>query len=189
MCITPNFQIKAARHNPVTVGVMSQPMEPTDFIDVRSLVSSLKLTVPDGITVLPNNLNEASNSSELIYSGSATAVLKLFRDHDQVCANPLTAEPLPMRRDHDYTIVFPTLFFGAAYLSQNPQVMSVALSVIANYATQMMQGVQGGGNIKLSVAVETTKTKTVKKIDYDGPPSGLPEVAKIAKTIHGNDEA
>lgn len=161
-------------------------MEPTDFIDVRSRIAALGLSLPSGMVVLPYNLDDATQPSELIYAGSASAVLKVLRTSGKVAA-AITEEPLTMRRDHDFTIVLPTLFFAAAYLSDNPHAISVALGVIGNYATQMMQGIPSGGRVKLSVAVETTKTKTVRKIDYDGPPSGLAEVAKLAETIYGKD--
>jgi len=164
-------------------------MEPTEFIDVRSCLRGLELSLPDGIVVLPYNLDDASDASELTYAGLSSAVLKLFRTTEGLDAAPITEEPLPMRRDRDVTIDLPILFFAATYLSRNPHAISVVLNVIGNYATQMMQGIPGAGKVKLSVAVEATKTKRATKIDYDGPPSGLHEVAKIAETIHGKEQA
>ncbi len=107
-------------------------MEATDFIDVRSCVEQLNLTLPDSIVVLPYNLDDVSDVSDLLYAGSAPAVIKLLRTNDRVDVAAITDEPILTRRDHDVTIVLPTLFFAAAYLSQNPHACSKAVADIAS---------------------------------------------------------
>lgn len=164
-------------------------MEITPYIDVRHYADQLGLDLPLSVVVLPFNLEEAEAVGDLTYWGSAPDVTKLLRQQN-IPVSPLTAEPLTTRRDHDHTLVLPALFFASSFLSENGAIISVALGVLANYATQMLQGVTGSPNVRLTVAVETNKTTkttttvSVKRIDYDGPPSGLVEVAKIAETIH-----
>lgn len=172
--------------NSTTVNSL-KTMQQTDFIDIRSQVKAFDLTLPECILVLPDNIESAIDPSEFIYSASAPTVLKLFRKSDDVGVLALTEEPLTTRRDHDYTIVFPILFFGATYLSQNPDAISITLNIISNYITQMLQGIPSGGKVKLSIAIEKTKSKTTTKIDYDGSPSGLPEILKIVEQLDGKE--
>ena len=167
--------------------MLQRSMEPTDFIDVRSKIDELKLRQPNSVSILPYNLESASSASELLDPGSTSAVVKLLRTSDEVEFETLSEEPLPIRRDHDSTIVLPTLFFAACYVTQNPHAIAIALNVVGNYATQMLQGIPSGGRVRLSVVVEATKSKTVKKLDYEGPPSGLAEVARIAEAVHGKE--
>ena len=74
-----------------------------------------------------------------------------------------------------------------AALCQNPNILSVALSVIANYVTDLFKGLPQPARMKLSVVVETKTTKTTttvtKKIDFDGPPDKLPEINGLIKDI------
>lgn len=161
-------------------------MEVTDFINVRSRIAELEIKQPEGIAILPCNLQTATSQSDFIYAGSADDVAKLFRT-SELRVRTLSPQPLVTRRDHDIKLVLPMLFVTAALLSENPSAISVALSVIANYATHVLQGVSRGGKVRLSVIVETTKTKSTKRIDYEGPPSGLCEIARLAETIHGKE--
>ena len=161
-------------------------METTDFIDVRSRIAELDLDQPTGLAILPNNLDSAESQADFVYAASSETITKLLRTND-LQIEALSPRPLTTRRDHDYTLVLPTLFVAAAYLSENPNAISVALGVIANYATQMMQGVRGGGRVRASITVETAKTKSVKRIDYEGPPSGLSDMAKLVESTHGKE--
>ena len=164
-------------------------METSDYIDVDSRTRELGLDLPGGAVVLPYNLDDAEKSSDLIYPGSSGTVLKLFRAESEVDVVGLTESPLPERRDHDFTLIFPVLFFSAAYLSENPHAISVTLGVISNYATKMLQGVPRGGNVKISLAIESKETKTTKtqKIDYEGPPDKLEDLIKFAESIDGKN--
>lgn len=79
------------------------------------------------------------------------------------------------------------LFVSYAALSQNPHIVSVALTVIANYVTDLFKGSPHPARVKLSVVVETHTTKTTttvtKKIDFDGPPDKFSEINGLLKDI------
>ena len=81
----------------------------------------------------------------------------------------------------------PVLFVSYAILSENPHILSVALSVIANYVTDLFKGSPEPARAKLSVVIETQTTKTTKtttkKIDFDGPPDKIPEITAFIKDI------
>ena len=158
-------------------------MEITDYIDVRTRIDELGLRQPDGIAILPTNLPVATSSEDLIYAASAEDVVKLLRSRE-MSVDVVSPQPFPRQRNHDFTLVLPVLFVATSYYSQNPQAIAVALGVVANYATHMLQGFHGGGKVRLNVVVETTKTKSVKRIEYEGPASGICDIARIVEQIN-----
>ena len=67
----------------------------------------------------------------------------------------------------------PILFVSAALFSQNPDLVSLALNVIGNYATEFFRGERGEHEVRLDVVVEKKRNETYKKIRgiYLTPPT------------------
>ena len=57
-------------------------------------------------------------------------------------------------------------------LSQNPHIVSVALGIIANYATEIFKA-EPRGMVKLSIVLEKRPKSECLRIDYVGPAEGL----------------
>lgn len=152
-----------------------------DVGDVSSRFALLGLKRPTGICILPNNYLYAEKTDDLFLAVSAPDIKVRLR---QAGVPPETIIPdgvkIPYRDDRDSTLVLPTLFVAACYLSQNPDVLNVALGVVANYVTDFFKGRSGANRVKCSVHVETTDKKTVKNIEYDGDPE---QFAKIVEAI------
>jgi hypothetical protein len=62
---------------------------------------------------------------------------------------------IPFQDDRDSTLLLPILFFGASYLSENPNLLNVALGVMANYVTDWFKGKMGNNRVTCNV-VNTT---------------------------------
>jgi len=77
---------------------------------------------------------------------------------------------------------------GALLLSQNPHLLSLALNVIANYATDFFKGLPGRNKVVLDVVVEDKTQKRSKKIHYDGAIDGLKEINEIAGKVFTDEE-
>ena len=78
----------------------------------------------------------------------------------------------------------PILFVSAALFSQNPDLVSLALNVIGNYATEFFRGERGEHEVRLDVVVEKKRNETYKKISYRGPVAGLNQIVKaIRETV------
>jgi hypothetical protein len=163
-------------------------IELTDWIDIEERSSLFGIKAPDGFCILPRRFDHAKALSELCHESSALDVKVLFRQANL----PITVyQPdgvqIPYLQENDNTWIGPILFFGAAFISENPQFISVALSVIANYVTELFKGSPEPARAKLSVVVEihTTKTTrtTTKRIDFDGPPDKITEITALIKDI------
>ncbi len=166
----------------------SMAIEITDYIDVGQRAADLGLKAPEGLCILPRRFDSAKDVAELVHESSALDLKTLFRG----ASLPVTVyQPdgtrIPYLQENDITWVGPALFVSYAALSQNPHILSVALSVIANYVTDLFKGSPQPARVKLSVVVETHTTKTTttvtKKIDFDGPPDKLSEINGLIKDI------
>lgn len=71
----------------------------------------------------------------------------------------------------------PTLLITTAALTQNTELISIALSVISNYLTEYFKG-RKEPNIKISFITQKSKTQFTK-FDYEGDKEGLKEFGKL----------
>jgi hypothetical protein len=129
----------------------------------------------------------AENRNELFLPPSAADLKVLFR---QAGVTLDKMEPaglkIPFRDDRDSTLILPVVFFGAAYISENPHLLAISLSVIANYVTDYFRGKVGMNRVRCSVLVKTTRDgTTTKEVRFDGPATEfgqlIPAINKIVK--------
>lgn len=152
----------------------------SDFATVADKLDELGCNFPSGIAILPVNFESASTVKELRQASEAATVKTLFRTANVPYGDIVGRnERLPYIQNNAFEWIAPTLFISAALLAENPAGISVALSVIANYATDFFKGMTGDKNIKLDVVVEKSNSKTCKKVSYEGPPDGLKDLASI----------
>lgn len=64
-------------------------------------------------------------------------------------------------------------------ISQNPNIVSFCLNIISNYVYDLFKGKNKDPSINCSFLYEDKQKK--KKIEYEGPVSGLKEIEKIMK--------
>lgn len=159
-------------------------MNVQDFVNVEEKARMLGCNTPTSLALLPRNFEEAESRDSLLHESSAATVRVLFRKND-IIETPLEldGERFPQVSEKAFEEwIGPTIFVSFALLSQNPHVLSLALGVLSNYLTDFFRGLPSPGKAKLTVVVETRK-KTYKRIDYEGPVSGLEKIAEIAKEV------
>jgi len=156
----------------------------SDYVNVRQKMADLGCRYPHGLALLPANFEHASSIAEFRQVSEAATVKALFRNeqlpHDEIVKPD---QRPPYIQNNHFEWVAPTIFISYALFSQNPQCVSVALSVIANYATDFFKGMSGNKSIKLDIVVEKTKTKTCKKITYQGDVQGLKELPSVIREV------
>ena len=108
----------------------------------------------------------------------------MFRNEGLPIADVLPPnERLPSIQNNNYEWVAPTLFVTTGVISQQPECVAVALSVLANYVTEFFMGLKGPKTIKLEIVVEKTNTKVCKKLTYEGDVAGLSKLSKIVQEV------
>lgn len=157
----------------------------SDYVDVRERCSVLGFdSSPRSLTFLPRNFDSAPSRQELLYEGSLPTVRVLCRQagleagkieppHEQI---PHVAE------EGFYGWVGPTLLVSYAYYTQNPDIINVALSVIAGYLADWFKGITGEKRVKLDIVVESRKGG-FKRIHYEGTPEEMPRVAEVVSEV------
>lgn len=154
----------------------------SEYIDVRQRINDLGCLSPTGLALLPSNFETASDISTFRQAPESATVRTLFRT-----SNVPLDELLPKEQRPPYIInnafewVAPTLFVSVGVLSQNASYLSVALSVIANYATDFFKGMSGENQVQMDIVVERTKSKVCKKVTYKGPPEGLKDLPEVIR--------
>lgn len=157
----------------------------SDYIDVPTKIRELGCDDPDGIAILPVNFEAARSADEFRQLSEASTVKTLLRNNNVLFSEVRKEKPSYIQ-NNAFEWIAPTLFVSASLLSQQPETISVSLSVIANYVTDFFRGFSGEKSIKLDIVVERTKSKTCKKVSYEGSVEGLKELADIVKEV-GNE--
>ncbi|HMS26196.1 MAG TPA: hypothetical protein PKC80_02330 [Burkholderiaceae bacterium] len=157
----------------------------SDYPSVADRIATLGCDFPEsGVALLPLNFESATSITEFRQASEASTVRTLLRSAGLSYAEIVQRDKRPPYvHNNAFEWIAPTMFISAGVLSQNPNVASVALSVLANYVTDFFKGRGKVAAVKLDVVVETTKTKTSKRISYEGSPEGLRELAEVIREI------
>lgn len=148
----------------------------------RERAQILGLNTPTEISILPRGFFSTSDFSKLVFEASTPTIKALLRQEGIQLENIVpTGLRIPLQAQHDATWIGPVLFFGTAVLSANPNLVNIALGVIANYVTEFFKGKPGKNEMHLSVVVEQTEKKKTIQINYDGPIDGLEKYQKMIR--------
>lgn len=156
--------------------------EVLDYVSVSEKLKSFGISAPNGLAILPDNLAAAKSISDLRQQVESDTVRTLLM------ANKITYVEIfdeddqpPYLQQYSFEWFGPTLFVSAGLLSQNPNVLSVALGIITNYLYDLFKGGKDG-KASLDVIFEQADG-SCKKIHYSGPPDGLNKVSEIVRDL------
>ena len=156
----------------------------TDHSNVRERLRELGCHEPHGFTILPWNFEDEDSIDEFIHLAEAATVKTLLRSanlpYDDIVDRDKRPSYLHMR---SYDWIGPTIFVPAVLISENSAFVSVALSVIANYLTDLFKGMRKTSNVRLNIVVEESSEKSCKKISYEGPVEGLQSLVDAVEKI------
>lgn len=154
----------------------------SDYACVADRAASLGCSMPDGWAALPENFDTAASRQELVTRGEASTVRTLFRNHDVPSGSFMPSSERTgfiHNKSFDWAAL---LFVSASIISNDPNLMPVALGVISNYLTDLFKGIPSK-RVRLSIVVERKGNKTCKKITYEGDVAGLKTIAPALRRI------
>lgn len=163
---------------------MTANVQIQEYLDVATRAQGLGCEIPSSLAILPRNFAEAAESRELLYEDETPTVRILWREAG-VVETPLLppGTPTPQISEKSFeSWMGPTIFVSLSLMSQNPELVSVALSVISNYLTDWFKGFTDRRKAKLDIVVQT-RNVGYKKIHYDGPVDGLKDLPPIVKEV------
>lgn len=170
------------------IGISAMPFTITDYCDVPKRADSLKVNTPTGLALLPRNFADAAAAKDLLHEGSVQTVRSLFRQNNITETRiEKDGQKIPTIHENDFGLTLPTLFVGYLIWTGNPQLVSIALNIISNYATDFLKGITGKSKVSLEIVVQNKNGKGSKKINYEGDPEGLKEISKIVGKVFGDE--
>lgn len=154
----------------------------TKFISVSDRLISLGLAPANGLALIPDNFDSAHGVTELRQQSEADTVRTLFRLNNVPLVELFNkAEQPPYIQNNGYEWFGPTLFLPAAFLSQNPHVITVVLGLITNHLYEVFKG-SSNGSASLKI-VRESKDGTCTKISYKGTIDGLKDISDIVASL------
>jgi len=144
------------------------------------------------IIFVPENIEVTKNKDEFIFTDTLTDLNKILKNENTVF-EILGGENKLQRSRKNADLYLPAIFISYAVLSENPNLVSIGLNIISNFATDFFKrnfvSKQNDVNkVNIDIFAETTETKstkkTVKKITYNGDIEGLKELPKIIKSLN-----
>ena len=160
---------------------MNTSIRTSDEFNVQERVKTLGLVMPTGIAFLPRNFFSAENASELLHE-QHVANYRILLKHEGVQESKIDAglESIPEASEHGISdLVAPMLFFAASEIAQNPNLITIALSVVANYATDMMKRVQRD-QVSINIIVQTPDSKYTF-VKYEGPAEKIKDLESLVR--------
>jgi len=150
---------------------------------IADRASALGLLNPDGFVILPRNFDSATDISELFYEDSTVTLRKLFRAGG-VAESPLEkAETIPRIQENASELILPTILVTASLISENSALVSIALNIISSYAVDFLKGFPKDRTVKLNIVVERDRDHESKKLQYEGPPEGIPTLGPAIRKM------
>src|SRR5262249_19873290 len=162
----------------------------SDYCDVGEKAQTLGLNIPEGMAFLPRNFDKATTADDLLHESTVQTVRILFRENG-IPETKLErdGQRIPCIQENEFALLLPTLFVSALILSQNPHLLSIALNIIATYATDFFKGIPVSNKVVLDVVVEDKSRKCSKKVHYEGKIDGLKEITEIAGKVFINEKS
>jgi hypothetical protein len=154
-----------------------------DYVEFPGL--ELDEAAREAVLLLPTSQQE---DGKFVALQSTKTTLKILQQGGVPAVLAIDPGVLLFKDQRGFDWYGPTLFVSAAMLTQNPNVVSVALSLIANYIHDLFAGKSNDGKVHLSVVVEESKGRKKKEIRYVGPVDGLEGVANVVKSTHERGE-
>jgi len=162
----------------------SEGWQVEEYVDVPERAQELGCRVPSGLALLPTNFETVATKRELAHDLQGLTVRALWREaglEESRLEEP--EEQWPTAQKDAFEWLGPTIFVSASLLSEDPNAVSVALGVVANYVTDFFKGVpRGQRRASLDVVVEDPPG-SYRRVRYRGPPEGLQEAAQVVREL------
>ena len=135
------------------------------------------------VIFLPANENfRFKEMQQILYPSSTVSVMKLLTKEsiDSVILKGKIDEVV-FSDNHSMDWFGPIILFTSTAIMQNPALVSMTINIISNYVYDIFKGKSNDPNVKCTFYYQDDKNG--KKINYDGPVSGLQQVNDIIKEV------
>lgn len=157
-----------------------------EYIDVRKKIEELSLNNVTGLAFLPMNFETTNNADEFMCRDSLKVVNKLMRQKNiEISRLETNVVKTQYYVENDITWVGPTIFIAYSFWTENPNLISIGLSMIAGYLSDFFKGKSKSPKVKLEYVLEKNPKKDKKyvRFSYEGDIEGLDKLPSILKNL------
>jgi len=151
-------------------------------VEISNSLEKLSILSLTELTFIPENINTANNTEELIFTESLIELNKYFKA-DNINIESLGGKPELYRSRKSADIYLPTIFIASSILVENPNTISVILNIISSFIYDNLKGTIGKKTAKIEFYVEKKEKGKITKIEYKGDAEGLKDLEKIIKSL------
>lgn len=155
-------------------------------INIGKKFDILELNIPEGITILPHGLENAESLNDLYYFSDAYELKELFEQKNISGSSLLKDyEYLPEERRSLGEFILPTIFVTGSLLSENPNMVSVALNVVSDYLVDLFKGFPKSPDrkIKFKIILEKKKRSDYRMMEITGEVSDFENLDSIIEKV------
>lgn len=149
--------------------------------EINNHLVRLSIQELNGMSFIPENIESANTKEDLIFTESIIELNKYFKLNN-IKIDSLGLEPELLRSRKNADIYLPAIFIAYSTLSENPNIVSLALNVISSFIYDNLKGTIGKKTAKIEFYIEKKKGK-ISKIKYKGDADGLKNFDEIIKTL------
>jgi len=151
-------------------------------IELAGYIDKLGIDYPEGLCFFPENIDSAKDKSDFIFTDSVSDLSKVFKQNS-INISKLGGDSNLLRSRKNADFFVPAIFFSLSLVSENPAIVSLSLSVLANHITDFFKGSFSRKKVNLDIYVETIGKKKIQKIAYSGSVEGIEKLAEVIKSI------
>lgn len=172
-------------------------IEITDYIDVEAKAREVGLNLPSGLALVPENFLDATSRGDLLQHDHTPTIRSLWRQNGIVETEfEREDDHLGQKAERGFEEwVAPTIFIAASLWSQNSVAVTMAINVISNYLTSILQGMPFK-SVRLKVVMEVAETakdgttqRCYREVNYSGDASGLDKLPAILHEVYEGKES
>jgi hypothetical protein len=140
----------------------------------------LQCVTNNDLIFLPENIED--DVLQYVYPESTSDIRKVFKANNLATFYLCSDKPkLRARKSADW--FGPALFINFAILSQNPDLINIALNLISSYLHDFFKGSPNNKKVKFEIVVQTKQEKGFQKIKYEGDIDGIKELDAVIKQL------
>lgn len=144
-------------------------------------ISKYDIDLEKGVYFIPENIFDSEDTSNFIYSETASDIRKVFRKNN-LLVHYLT-EDKPLLRSRKSADWFgPTLLFSFSVIVNDPHLIGISLNLVSSYLYDFFKGKIGDKSVKFEVVVERKQNEEFVKINYEGPIEGIAKLENVIKS-------
>lgn len=155
--------------------------------NVRQKAQDLKVTVPEGIWILPENFFDVQSTSDVLYATDYELIVKLFRANNipHSLINTSTGQYNKIVNHHFEPFVIPIIVYTIDLLQQNPSIISTSLNVLWGFLKKQHGAPDTSGPFPEIRVIKETSSGAFTRYEYRGPLDGFPDFIKF---VRGDDD-